>query len=50
MITGWGSHHMDSAHWGMDTETTGPVVIDGRADYSEAGFWDVHGAFRIEYT
>lgn len=50
MITGWGSHHVDSAHWGMDTETTGPVVIDGRADYSESGLWDVHGAFRIEYT
>ncbi len=24
MITGWGSHHVDIAHWGMDTEHTGP--------------------------
>ena len=24
MITGWGAHHIDSAHWGMDTEYTGP--------------------------
>ena len=24
MITGWGAHHIDSAHWGMGTEFTGP--------------------------
>jgi myo-inositol 2-dehydrogenase/D-chiro-inositol 1-dehydrogenase len=50
MITGWGSHHMDSAHWGMGTEYTGPVAIDGKAEFSKAGVWDVHGGFRIEYT
>jgi predicted dehydrogenase len=50
MITGWGSHHIDSAHWGMDTEYTGPVEIDAWAEYSKGGVWDVHGAFRIEYT
>ena len=31
MITGWGAHHVDSAHWGMDTEYTGPVEIWGSA-------------------
>src|SRR4030095_9071971 len=25
MITGWGSHHIDSAHWAMGTEHSGPV-------------------------
>jgi predicted dehydrogenase len=50
MITGWGSHHLDSAHWGMDTEYTGPIEIDGHAEYSKGGTWDVHGAFRIEYS
>ena len=50
MITGWGSHHMDSAHWGMGTEYTGPSEIDGEAEYSKEGPWDVHGGFRIEYT
>ena len=49
MITGWGSHHIDSAHWGMDTEYTGPIEIEGWAEYSKEGVWDVHGAFRIEY-
>ena len=50
MITGWGSHHVDSAHWGMGTETTGPIEIDGQAEFSKTGIWDVHGGFRIEYT
>jgi len=50
MITGWGSHHIDSAHWGMDTEYTGPVEIQGWAVYSRDGVWDVHGAFNLEYS
>jgi predicted dehydrogenase len=50
MITGWGAHHMDIAHWGMGAEYTGPVEIEGRADYPKDGLWDVHGDFRIEYT
>ncbi len=50
MITGWGAHHNDIAQWGMGTEYTGPVEIDGRADYPKDGLWNVHGDFRIEYT
>lgn len=50
MITGWGSHHMDIAHWGMGTEFTGPVEIEGRAQFPKDGLWDVHGDFHIEYT
>jgi hypothetical protein len=45
MITGWGAHHIDSAHWGMDTEYTGPVEIWGTRSFHE-GLWDVHGPFR----
>ena len=48
MITGWGAHHIDSAHWGMDTEYTGPVEIWGTAEFPTQGLWDVHGTFRTE--
>ena len=48
MITGWGAHHIDSAHWGMDTELTGPVEIWGTAEFPKSGLWDVHGPFRTE--
>jgi len=48
MITGWGSHHIDSAHWGMGTERTGPIEVWGHADFPKSGLWDVHGIFRTE--
>ena len=50
MITGWGSHHLDIAHWGMGTEYTGPVEVEGQAEFPKDGLWDVHGTFHIEYT
>ena len=50
MITGWGAHHNDIAQWGMGTEYTGPVEIEGQAEFPRDGLWDVHGDFRIEYT
>ncbi|HSP92637.1 MAG TPA: Gfo/Idh/MocA family oxidoreductase [Vicinamibacterales bacterium] len=48
MITGWGSHHLDCAHWAMDTEHTGPVEVWGTAEFPASGLWDVHGPFRTE--
>ena len=48
MITGWGAHHVDSAHWGMGTELTGPVEISGWGQFPAKGLWDVHGSFKTE--
>ncbi|HEU5168088.1 MAG TPA: Gfo/Idh/MocA family oxidoreductase [Chitinophagaceae bacterium] len=53
MITGWGAHHIDTAHWGMGTELSGPIEVWGKAAYptddpNYTGLWDVHGIFRTE--
>jgi len=48
MITGWGAHHLDTAHWGMGTEYTGPVEIKAKADFPKSGLWNVHGDFLVE--
>jgi len=48
MITGWGAHHIDSAHWGMNAEYAGPVEIWGSAEFPKSGLWDVHGPFKTE--
>ena len=48
MITGWGAHHIDSAHWGMDCDYTGPVEVWGTAEFPTKGLWNVHGPFRTE--
>jgi hypothetical protein len=45
MITGWGAHHVDTAHWGMNTEYTGPIEIWGTAEFPTHGLWNVHGKF-----
>ena len=48
MITGWGAHHIDIAHWAMDTEFTGPIEIGGNADFPKHGLWDVHGKYMVK--
>jgi predicted dehydrogenase len=30
IVTDWGNHHMDIAHWGMDCELSGPVSVEAR--------------------
>lgn len=50
MITGWGSHHLDIAHWGMGMENSGPLEIQGTAEFPKTGLWDVHGKFNIDYV
>jgi predicted dehydrogenase len=47
MMTGWGAHHVDIAHWGMGAEHTGPVEIEGMALFPKQGLWDVHGPYHI---
>jgi len=48
MITGWGAHHVDTAHWGMGAEHTGPLEIAAEAEFPTTGLWDVHGRFRVD--
>lgn len=30
IITDWGNHHLDIAHWGMDCDLSGPTSVDAR--------------------
>ncbi len=48
MITAWGSHHVDIAHWGMGTELTGPIEAEGKAEFPRKGLWNVHGPYHVE--
>ena len=47
MITGWGAHHLDIAHWAMDLESSGPIEAVAMAEFPKKGLWDVHGSFHI---
>ena len=47
MITGWGVHHIDIAHWGMGTEYTGPIEVEAKAEFPKEGLWNVHGPYTL---
>lgn len=48
MITGWGAHHFDTAHWGMGMELDGPSRIEGKGEFPTNKIWNVHGAYHVE--
>jgi len=48
MITGWGVHHFDIAHWGLGVEFSGPLEVEAWAEFPTRGLWDVHGKYKID--
>ena len=48
MITNWGAHHIDIAHWAMGMELGGPIEVDGKAEFMQDDVWTVHGKYHIE--
>lgn len=43
----WVGHHVDIAHWGMDTEYTGPYEIEGCGEYPATGLWNTATRYRL---
>jgi myo-inositol 2-dehydrogenase/D-chiro-inositol 1-dehydrogenase len=42
IVTDWGNHHVDIAHWGMDCELTGPTSVDARGIFPNGGKVDCY--------
>jgi predicted dehydrogenase len=49
MITNWGAHLIDIAHWGADLERTGPVRVEGAGVFPKNELWNVLQQFKIDY-
>lgn len=49
MITNWGAHLIDIAHWGADLERTGPVKIQGTGVFPKSELWNVLQQFKVDY-
>ncbi len=48
MITNWGAHHIDIAHWAMGMELSGPRTIEGSAAFMTDDVWTVHHTYHVE--
>ncbi len=48
MIGNWGVHHLDIAQWGNNTELSGPVEIQGTADFPKGMLTDCCVSWQVE--
>jgi len=48
MITNWGAHHIDIAHWGMGLELGGPSTVEARASFMKDDVWTVHHTYHVD--
>ncbi len=54
IVTDWGHHHFDIAHWGMGMDQAGPISIDAKGDLFNVGKLDCYNnidafAARLKY-
>lgn len=49
-VAGYGVHDLDLAQWGLGTEDTGPVTVEGKGAYPESGLFNTVTTYDLEYT
>ena len=47
-ISAWGVHHIDIAQWGNGTELTGPVEVEGTAEFPDEGTCDCATSWNVK--
>ncbi|MCC6487519.1 MAG: Gfo/Idh/MocA family oxidoreductase [Candidatus Hydrogenedentes bacterium] len=47
-LTDWAAHHCDIANWGMGTEGTGPISVEGQGDFPRDGLYNAAINYMLE--
>jgi predicted dehydrogenase len=48
MLMDWVGHHVDTAHWGLGFDDTGPIEVEGQGEYTLASrVWNAPSKFRV---
>ena len=51
MVTDWGAHLIDMAHWGMGADETGPVEVEGKGTWPpRTDLWNTATEFQFTCT
>ena len=48
-MTNFGAHHIDIAQWGLGTDDTGPVSVEGTAEYHPEKWYEVSMKCRVTH-
>ncbi|MFO8014815.1 MAG: Gfo/Idh/MocA family oxidoreductase [Phycisphaerae bacterium] len=49
MLTDWGAHQLDTVQWAGDTETTGPVEVEGHGKAYPDGLYNTFHEYHLTY-
>ncbi len=48
-MTDWGAHHFDIAQWGLGTDLSGPVSVEGAGTLPADGIYETYTSFNVNF-
>jgi predicted dehydrogenase len=49
MLTDWGAHYVDTAQWANDSDTSGPISVEGKGEFLSGDIYNTANTFDIMY-